>query len=89
MANVNSKSKRLPELAANELAAVSEWLQSDKADFQTVNQINICGNPEGLAVATADLLKQFAAEVKLLRLSDLVSTVISRNMAVYKFLRTV
>ncbi|KAI1411850.1 hypothetical protein F5Y13DRAFT_51726 [Hypoxylon sp. FL1857] len=63
MANVNSKSKRLPSGAAGELAKVAAWLQTGTADFQTVNNIKICRNTQGLADITTDLLKQFAAEV--------------------------
>ncbi|KAI1138519.1 hypothetical protein F5Y05DRAFT_384329 [Hypoxylon sp. FL0543] len=63
MANVNSKSKPLPSGAAGELAKVADWLQTSEADFQTVNNINICKNTQGLATVTDELLKQFAAEV--------------------------
>ncbi|OTA89593.1 hypothetical protein M434DRAFT_398485 [Hypoxylon sp. CO27-5] len=63
MANVNSKSKPLPSGAVGELSKVADWLQSSEADFQTVNNIKICRNTQGLANVTADLLKQFAAEV--------------------------
>ncbi|KAI0835750.1 hypothetical protein F5Y06DRAFT_275287 [Hypoxylon sp. FL0890] len=63
MANINSKSKPLPSGAVGELAKVADWLQTSEADFQTVNNIKICRNTQGLANVTTDLLKQFSAEV--------------------------
>ncbi|KAI1455377.1 hypothetical protein F4805DRAFT_271501 [Annulohypoxylon moriforme] len=63
MANINLQSKPLPSGAITELSKVAEWLQSSAADFQTVNNIKICKNTQGLANATETLLKQFAKEV--------------------------
>ncbi|KAI1780707.1 hypothetical protein F4818DRAFT_396554 [Hypoxylon cercidicola] len=58
-----SKSKPLPSQAVTELVKVASWLQSEKADFQYVDNINICNNKEGLAKVTNDLIKQFATEI--------------------------
>ncbi|KAI1376329.1 hypothetical protein F4677DRAFT_88705 [Hypoxylon crocopeplum] len=64
MAGANSEAMLLPSKAISELPKVADWLQTSDADFQTVNSIDICRNADGLASTTADLLKQFAAEVK-------------------------
>lgn len=58
-----SKSKPLPPQAVTELAKVASWLQSEEADFQYANNINICNNKEGLTTAANDLIKQFATEI--------------------------
>ncbi|KAI2467928.1 hypothetical protein F4781DRAFT_289235 [Annulohypoxylon bovei var. microspora] len=63
MANANLQTKPLPSGAINELSEVAGWLQSNDADFQSVNNIKICKNIHGLASATDNLLKQFAKEV--------------------------
>ncbi|KAI0378153.1 hypothetical protein F5Y04DRAFT_262526 [Hypomontagnella monticulosa] len=64
MAKNDSKSKALPSGAVTELSRVFEWLQSRNADFQSIGNIKIFSNTNGLADATNNLLKQFAAEVK-------------------------
>ncbi|KAI2641348.1 hypothetical protein GGS26DRAFT_287 [Hypomontagnella submonticulosa] len=63
MANNDLKGKVLPSGAVAELSKVFEWLQSKDSDFQPVGNIKIFGNTKGLADATTNLLKQFAAEV--------------------------
>ncbi|OTA67113.1 hypothetical protein K449DRAFT_430292 [Hypoxylon sp. EC38] len=63
MANVNLESKPLPQGAVVEVPKVALWLQTSAANFQVLDNVNICRNTDGLAKATSCLFKQFATEV--------------------------
>ncbi|KAI6086211.1 hypothetical protein F4821DRAFT_238691 [Hypoxylon rubiginosum] len=63
MSNDGLKSNRLPSAAITELLKVADWLQSEKAKFQNVDDVNICNNREGLTKATSNLISQFATKV--------------------------
>ncbi|KAI1098785.1 hypothetical protein F4804DRAFT_350046 [Jackrogersella minutella] len=63
MANVNLQTKSLPSGAVAELVQVAKWLQSIAADFQPVDNVEICQNTEGLADITKNLLRRLSSEL--------------------------
>ncbi|KAI0529953.1 hypothetical protein GGR58DRAFT_495102 [Xylaria digitata] len=58
------ESRPLPATADAEVENLATWLRSDEADFQTVDQIRICKNTDGLSGATSKLSALFRDEIK-------------------------
>lgn len=61
--NSDPASKPLPPQAIGELTKVATWLQSGKAEFQHVDNVNICNNKAGLTKVATNLIKEFATEI--------------------------
>ncbi|KAI1428428.1 hypothetical protein F5Y12DRAFT_782598 [Xylaria sp. FL1777] len=60
------QSKSLPSGADAEVGKVAAWLLSKDANFQIVDDVDICKNTKGLATITSDLLELFANEIQIL-----------------------
>ncbi|KAI1419924.1 hypothetical protein F5Y12DRAFT_176199 [Xylaria sp. FL1777] len=64
MTNPAVESWPLPADAVSETDGVANWLRSEDANFQTVDQIKICKNINGLSTATAKLSEHFTEEIR-------------------------
>ncbi|GAW15324.1 hypothetical protein ANO14919_047330 [Xylariales sp. No.14919] len=64
MSTLSMESKPLPSGADAEARKVAKWLLGKDADFQIVEDVDICKNTKGLATVTSDLLELFTDEIQ-------------------------
>ncbi|KAF2966280.1 hypothetical protein GQX73_g7290 [Xylaria multiplex] len=64
MSALNVEIKPLPSGAHTEARKVETWLLSKDADFQVVEDVDICKNTKGLATMASNLLELFANEIQ-------------------------
>ncbi|KAI0539202.1 hypothetical protein GGR58DRAFT_525178 [Xylaria digitata] len=64
MSTLNVEIKPLPSGADTEARKVASWLLSKDANFQVVEDVDICKNTKELATMTSNLLELFANEIQ-------------------------
>ncbi|KAI1390661.1 uncharacterized protein F4822DRAFT_157605 [Hypoxylon trugodes] len=64
MASVGSEARDLPAGAYAELGNIALWFQSEAANFQVTNDIEVCTNTNGLAETAEKFLGEFRSEIR-------------------------